>query len=312
MFRGSQRLPFKSIKLFLQNYNQEWLFLKYTGIYPEINKRYHSIFRQDKTPSCRFEWRLGVLYFIDNAGYNGVTHFDVVGTVCRLFNVTIPKAINMIENENVPQSNITYSTSSKTPKEIRFTYQKWPDNNYFKIQPDHLLNENVYWVKDYWIKKDDSWLYNNIHNPRNVLTIAYYFPDTKSTKLYWPTASDFKWYSTCTDEVYGESKLDYYLENDPRLLVITKSQKDRLVLDYLCGIPAIAFQSESIIPSTKIINKCKQFNKTIILYDNDYPGQMCAGKLSELTGFDWCCYEMGKDSYDNINNLNYIKNILCN
>lgn len=307
MFKASQRYPFKPITSVLNNYNQEWLFLKYTGIYPDANKRYPSIFRSDRTPECRFEWRSGVLFFVDNAGYNGVTHFDIVGVICNLYGVSIPKAINMIENDNVPDFDTKTSYKEKRIPEIRFKYSEWPEENYFGVKPFDLWNENVYLVSDYWIKGDDIWIKNKIHNPRDTLTIAYYFPQTDKTKLYWPFETKFKWYSNCTDEIYGESKMDYYLERDKRLVVITKSQKDRLVFDYLLNTAAIAPQSETASIPDRIIRDCKKFDSQLIIYDNDYTGQKYAAKLSEETGFQWTCFEMGKDAYDNRFNLQHIK-----
>lgn len=309
MFRGSQRYAFKPITSVLNIYNQEWLFLKYTGIYPDTTKRYPSIFRSDRTPGCRFEWRSGVLYFIDNAGYNGITHFDIIGVISNLYKVSIPKAISMIENDNIPDYNIDQTYIEKRIPEIRFKYSQWPEDNYFGIKPFDLWNENVYLVSEYWIKDNDMWIRNKIHNPKETLTIAYYFPQTDKTKLYWPNTK-FKWYSNCIDEVYGESKLNYYLEKDKRIIVVTKSQKDRLILDYWYNIPAIAPQSETANISKSIIRKCEQFDKQLILYDNDYTGQKYAAKLSEQTGFTWTCFEMGKDAYDNRFNSQHLINKL--
>lgn len=310
MFKGSQYYPYKSITNVLSNYNQEWLFLKYVGIYPETNKRYHSIFRTDRIPGCRFEWRSGILYFIDNRGHNGKTHFDIVGVICEMYNVTIPKAINMIENENIPSQNPQRVSSTKQIPDIRFQYIKWPEQNYFGIDPYYLMEENVYLVSDYWIKTDDVWKKNNIHNPRDTLTIAYYFPETDRTKLYWPQVSNFKWYSNCTSEIFGQAKLDYYLEKDDRLIVITKSQKDRLVFDYYYDVAAIAPQSETTEISDEILHYCKKFKRQLIIYDNDITGQKYAARLSSQTGFTWTCFEIGKDAFDNRYNFEHLNDKL--
>lgn len=308
MFKASQRYTFKPITSVLNAYNQEWLFLKYAGIYPDTSKRYPSIFRSDQTPGCRFEWRSGVLYFVDNAGYNGITHFDIIGVISNLYRVSIPKAINMIEMDNVPDYNVEQTHIEKRIPEIRFKHVEWPEDNYFGITPFDLWNENVYLVSDYWIKTSDMWIRNKIHNPKETLTIAYYFPQTGKTKLYWPEQEKFKWYSNCIDEIYGESKLDYYLERNDKLIIITKSQKDRLILDYWYDIPAIAPQSETTSIPQNIIRKCNQFKQQLILYDNDPTGQKYAAKLSEETGFQWACFEIGKDAYDNRFNHNHLKN----
>ena len=76
----------------------------------------------------------------------------------------------------------------------------------------HLYNENVYLVDDYWIKQDSDYEWNHLHNPKKTLTIAYYFPDTNHVKLYFPNEYSIKWYTNCDqNDVFGESKLDYYL-----------------------------------------------------------------------------------------------------
>ena len=311
MFNGSQKFPYRSIKHFLNNYDQELLFLKYTGIYPDTKKRYHSLFRSDNTPGCRFEWRSGVLYFVDNRGYNGTLYFDIVGVICNMHNVSIPKAINMIETENIPNYNINYNRRDKEMPEIRFKYAEWPIDNYFGILPGFLLNENVYLVSDYWIKENGIWYYNHIHNPKETLTIAYHFPETNSTKLYWPMKTNFRWYSNCTqDNVYGEFKIGQYLERDNSLIVITKSQKDRLILDYYCNIAAIAPQSETTLLNIETLNKCREFKRQVILYDNDETGIKYANKLSEASSFPMVFFDKGKDCFDNRNDPDYIKKII--
>jgi len=300
---------FKPVNYILKNYDQELLFSKYTGIFPDTTKKYRSLFRMDRTPGCRFEWRSGVLYFIDNAGYNNRVYFDIVGVVEHLYRLNTAEAIALIESDNVPNAVIVDDgVKERSYPEIRFKYKPWPEDNYFKIRGFDLESENVYLVDDYWIYNNNMWKYNSIHNPKSTLTIAYYFPETKRTKLYFPFKSEYKWYANTTNEIFGESKLDYYLEKDNRLVIITKSQKDRLILDYHLNIAAIAPQNEYMALPDNIINKLKMFKRQLIIYDNDYTGQVCAAKLSDATGFSWKCLSIGKDIFDNISNLNYIKN----
>ena len=303
MYSGSQRYPYKDINTVLQKYNQEELFFKYTGIYPDLNKQFYSIFRQDRTPGCRFEKQSGVLYFIDNAGYQGKTYFDIIGVLTTLYNVSVPKAISMIESSNTINGYIEKDIieKEKVLPEIRFNYMKWPENNYFGYPDYYLKNENVYLVTDYWIKEKGQWTQNKIHNPRKTLTIAYYFPDTDHVKLYWPLEQKFRWYSNCTNDVFGASKLNYYLEKDNRLIIITKSQKDRLVFDYQCNIASIAPQSETASIDKEILDMCYKFKSQLIIYDNDLTGQFWASKLSEETGIPWKMFETYKDAFDNKN-----------
>lgn len=281
-------------------YNQEDLFVKYTGIYPELNKLYYSIFRQDRKPGCRFKWHSGILYFVENVGYRGKLYFNIVDTLSILQNIDIKTAMNRIVSGNTgslvwEKDNINKSVIQKP--DIRFKYKKWDNNNYFNISPFNLHNENVYHVTDYWIKKNNDFEYNSIHNPRKTLTIAYYFPDTNNVKLYFPEKSEFRWYSNCGNDIFGKDKLDFYLERDPRLIIITKSQKDRLLLDYHYGYNAIAPQNEGV-DFGHIIANIKRFNNQLILFDNDRTGQNYAAKYSEKYNIPWLNLEIAKDIFE--------------
>lgn len=301
MFNGSQNVGYVDIVNTLKLYNQEELFQKYTGIYPDLNARYKSILRAgDSNPGCRFAWHSGLLYFVDNVGIGTKIYFNICDIVAHLHRVSLKQAIHLIINNN-DTSGLSYNqiyNVSKKKVDIRFKWIPWEQNNYFGLDPQDLANEHVYRVSEYWIKTDDEWKYNSLHLPKETLTIAYYFPDTNHVKLYFPHKKDYKWYTNCTEEdVYGKYKIDYNWEKDNSLVIITKSQKDRLILEYDCNIAAIAPQSENQGLSKQIINRIKKFDKAFILYDPDETGQRYAGILSETTGIPWTNLSLSKDVF---------------
>ncbi len=319
MFNSTNKLEYIDIKKVLPQYNQEDLFVKYIGIYPDLSKRYYSIFRQDKKPGCRFKWHSGILYFVENVGFQGKLYFNIVDAISILHNIDLKTAINKIVTGNINNivwEKININKSNEEKPDIRFKYKEWDKDNYFGISPYDLYNENVYRVTDYWIKKgEEDFKYNCIHNPRQTLTIAYHFPDTNNVKLYFPEKLNFRWYSNCEKDIFGESKLNYYLERDKRLIIITKSQKDRLLLDYKYGYNTIAPQNEGV-DFDNIISKLKQFDKQIILFDNDRTGQKFASQYSEKYKIPWCNLEIAKDVFEaeelyGMNNVKkYLKEII--
>lgn len=302
MFKSANRdlLEYIDARKILPNLNQEDLFAKYTGIWPDLRKRYKSLFRPDKNPDCRFKYHDGILFFIDNAGVRGRLSFNIADTIAEIKGITFKEALNIIIKEADIDLNVDYSIkkSIKSKIDIKFKAKEWPKDNYFKIDPYHLYEENVYLVNDYWIKKDSDYEWNHLHNPKKTLTIAYYFPDSDNVKLYFPEQTVMKWYTNCDQfDVFGKNKLNYYLEKDDRFIIITKSQKDRLILDYVYGYNAIAMQNEKI-NFDPVIDKIKMFKEQLILFDNDTTGQTQASIFSEKYNIPWANIEVAKDPYE--------------
>lgn len=320
MFKGSNHLNYINVNDTLPLYNQSDLFLKYTGIFPSLGERYRSIFRKDTMPGCRFVWYSGILYFVDNAAYNGKVFFNIADVVSILYHISIKEAIHKIVSGNsiggLSFEKHQQLLKPKSKPQIRIKYKPWQANNYFGIDPAYLDQENVRLVTDYWIKTDDEWKYNPIHNPFTTLTIAYIFDDR--VKLYFPHQKQFKWYSSCTEtDVYGEHKIDSYLERDSSLIIYTKSQKDRLLLDYVYGYNALATQGETMDIPADVVLRMKEFDRQLILYDYDAAGQTYASKLSERYDIPWLNIEIAKDVFDatslfGVNNVKqYLKTKLC-
>ena len=182
----------------------------------------------------------------------------------------------MTDGKLISKDNRIY----KLKTQIRFTYKEFT-TNIFNLDNAELNRENIYLVQDYWIQEKGEWFKNKYHNPNKIDTIAYYFPDTNHVKLYWPN-QEFRWYSNCSNQdIFGLNKLIYY-STITNKLIITKSQKDRIFLDYHLGIPSIALQNEgSYIPDNIRSMIDDLFDTKILLFDNDYTGIDISNKLSE-------------------------------
>jgi 5S rRNA maturation endonuclease (ribonuclease M5) len=97
-------------------------------------------------------------------------------------------------------------------------------------------------------------------------------------KIYQPYNKDFKWTTNLDSTV-----VDGYKElEDSELLVITKSRKDRLVLNNL-GYQSISTNNEgSFLPDDVFIKLRQKYQRIVLLFDNDKAGVETSKKFSEL------------------------------
>lgn len=284
----------------INSVSQEQLFFKHLGIYPVIGKFFHSPFRKDRNPGCRFEWRSGLLCFVDNARFNGKLYWSIFDIIKYVHNCSFKEALHIIAKEERIEIVRDDKYISKKRPEIRFDYDPWPEDNMFMLSNDILEKEYVFKVKDYWTtSKDGNFCKNCLHNPKKTLTIAYYFPDSDHVKLYFPEKSEDRWYSNCSiQDVFGKYKIEYYSRITDKL-IITKSQKDRLFLDYHYGLASIATQNEGSYFDDDFIDMIKsKFSEITVLYDNDEAGIAASINLCERYGFKKMFLEGAKDVYE--------------
>lgn len=262
----------------LNRISQEMVFLEWLGLYPDLHKKYLSPFRKDSTPDCRFAWFSGILYFIENSAFNNKLYWSCIDIVMFYKKCSFQEALEIIDLKH--RSDVFKSikqTTKKTKPEIRFTFKVWEKENIFNLDHKTLLYENIFLAKDYWIKYKDYWQKNNIF--RDTTTIVYYFPETKNVKLYFIEEKENRWFSNCSvNDIFGLSQLNAVGD----LLIISKSQKDRIYLKYhLSYDNVIAVQNEGCFIPDEIMNDLKnRFSRIVFLYDNDISGIQQSQKLS--------------------------------
>lgn len=319
---GSQSEPIH-YKDILNQKGQPEIFYSILGFYPDLSKRYLSLFRiDDKKAGCRFQWKGDMLYFVDNAGHAGKVFFNCFETAMYLHNLSFSEAVKYIASrlhvkpeEYIKRQALTISS----PVDIRFTYRSWNQSPYFRnlfITPRQLASENVYLVADYWCntRTTKTLVKNRFSSPKTNLCIAYYFPDSDHVKLYFPYADDNKWFSNCNaDDIWGLNKL-----NNGKDLIITKSAKDYLVTKYVAGIPCIAVQNEGCyIKKDILVDLQDRYENIYLLFDNDDPGKQASEKLCNKYNFIpiFIPVRLGKDiteALESLQSRNKLKNLMTN
>jgi hypothetical protein len=262
----------------------------YIGNQFKIGKVMRSPLREDIHPSFGiFKSSIrGNLMWKDQAtGKAG----NVVQFVSEKFNITYQEALNKIMSD-IETGNII---TTKEGENIRDTYKKTKtiisiqkknfteiDDEYWEqyfITREILKKHNVYPILTFWTNDIPSSLFYSKKNPLYAYQVFDRF------QIYCPYGDRKNKFrnSTTLYDIHGLEQLPKY----GKLLIITKSKKDVMVLDRL-GYDAIAPCGENTpIPENVMTNLKERFNRIVILYDNDEPGLKGAKKLATMNNLEY-------------------------
>ena len=236
--------------------------------------------------------------------FNNKLYWSCIDVVMFIKHCNFQQALEILWEKSSPVKIQTIHQEKVFVPQIRFEKKQWFEPNLFMLPGEVLEKELVFNVKNYWIKSKFGWMKNSIHDPSKTLVVAYYFPDTDHVKLYFPEQSENRWYSNCSiQDIFGWHKIEFYKTISEKL-IITKSGKDRLILDYFIGVPSIALQNEGCyFPEDIPLKLSTSFQDISFLYDNDISGIYQAQKLSEKYGFRYKVIECdAKDPFEMVQN----------
>lgn len=276
------------------------IFKRYCKNFMEIDVPFCSELRQDNNPSCRV--------FISNN--NAILYkdfgtgecFNCFGYVSKKFYCNYFESLNIIANDfnighlntlELPDPKIiiggegNLQNELKTPKTkvksiINITSQPFNATDYaywsqFGISLEVLQDYDVFSAKNVYLFKGNKryiWEYKK-SNP----CYAYRFTNDGhyNYKIYWPLEEKHKkWlFSGSPLDIEGYDCLDLHGE----LLILTKSLKDVLCLRMM-DINAVSLQGEHNKLDNETFHKLsKRFDRIVVMYDNDEPGQKGANYL---------------------------------
>ena len=284
--------PTISKKLILSRLTEEQIFAFYLG--PEIRskKLFRSRLRNDHNPTCSmYRNKSGTLIYKDFATSE---HLDCINYVMTLFKCGYYDALKIIANDFgiIKSSDLQKNRGKIISKDFKieekefskievelqdFTELELKWWNKYGITPEILKKFNVYSCKHVWLN-GNLMLKSQQHFP----LFGYYggkYQGNELWRIYMPkTKTNFKFMGNWpTKKIQGYDQLP----KKGKLLVITKSLKDSMVLNSL-SIPSCSPNSETQFISESVLNDFRsRFDNIVVLFDNDSTGITFMNKLKK-------------------------------
>lgn len=297
------------------------IFSFYLGKKAQLRTIYNSPFRDDKKPSFGFviskegemfgrdfttKKTYDIVRFVSEL-YN-VSYKDAIKKICFDFNISVDNNKLLIDYERKINPFIYQKEKEKKETLIQIQPRDFTkkDLKYFgqvEITKEELINNDVFSWEKAWLNKEI------IYDPEE-LRFAYYqkIPETgkECFKLYQPKANKMKWINNIPITVpFGIDKL-----NIVEPLVITKSQKDRILLKKFF-VDVIATQNESKEAIEDYVEFIKNnYKRVIIIWDADNTGVKECQHLTKLYNWEYFNtpkylfeFEKIKDPWDYVKNF---------
>ena len=269
----------------LSRVSQLDIFKHYCPTFEQTGKKFPSVLRTDKDPSCSIiQMPSGVYIYNDFTEKLILTCFTFVQ---KKFNCTEEESLNIICNDFnltkvipnlLPTPSLNYVGIKDSPLYRKITKlpikrRDWNnDDTYWDTYhiPREILNKyNVVPVSHIW--KEELDILKPIYFYKTSNPAYSYEHGNGLRKILLPYAErHLKWMSNLQRNTYsGWDQLD----DKGNLLIITKSLKDVMIWR-MAGINAIAPQGESVKPSEGVVNLLKlRFNRILLNFDPDEAGK---------------------------------------
>lgn len=276
--------PFSiSKEVLLSKVSEIEIFYRYFGKF-ELKKIYSSPFRKDDHPSFGFYYNIhGEV--ISNDIKTG-EKLDCIAFVAKLYNINYYQAMQVICQDfdifEIPNVLPFVTDNSKFIKKSFEFDEKFKKKTLVQILPKNFSQEEI----EFFLKREiteKELIENNILSVNKLfinkieisstqkIRVAFTQKDEKGNtyfKIYQPFSKKYKWISNIPLSLpFGIDSLTY----DTDTLVITKGQKERLILKKIYK-DVIATQNESLSSFQKCLPLLNKYKETIVCYDADEPG----------------------------------------
>ena len=276
----------KITKEFLLSKNSEETYMSYYLGVPVKKGLFRSPLRSDNHNTCSFfRGRSGNLYFKDFATGQCLT-FE--GVVMEKYHCTYPNALKIIakdfgyiQSSEVKKQEIKIQPKFEGEKEtfIQVEIKDFSESelkwwNSFGVTKQTLDKYKVYSIKTVFLN-GNIYAQSTQHSP----IYGYFFgkkENIEQRRIYMPKRKEFRFIgNVSTKTIQGYKQLP----DNGKLLVITKSMKDTMLLSSL-GIPAVAPNSETQFVSEKLLDEFRErFKNIVLLYDSDLTGVRFMNKI---------------------------------
>ena len=269
------------------------IFKKYFGDFDYCTS-YHSTFRKDDDPSTGF--------YVTSKGrviYNDLhpegESYSSIGFVMKLFGLSFGDALKKIWNELVLDNE-----GNEKPLEFKNNcLEKVKEDKEFAIIPKPVFSDEAleYWnrysITEKELKENEVYEIKRVFingkitpNKKDDLKFAYRINngDKSYLKIYTPSAKKFKWVGpvplSCP---FGWDELPF----KSKTLIITKSQKDRIILKkFFTDVIALQNESLAALSEKQAQFLMTKYKRIILNFDCDKPGLKAANDFVKAYGWD--------------------------
>jgi len=269
---------------------------------PELNvgKVTNSPFRKDSRPS------FGLFVDKDSGDvlYNDLGDTDSgnwIKYLKKLYNIEFYDVLRLV-NRDMNLGLSDYSSKSITTKQVKSSIVKdvskeelmydlklyvnkraWLKHD-IKYWSDYgisieLLGKDTYPISSYWF---NDWT-SIMADPYAYGYDFYYDGSILRRKIYQPYSKTDKWKTNLNTLVIDGIK---DIPKQGKLLIITKSRKDRLVLKSLGGTSIATNNESSWIPDVNFNKLNERYDRIVVFFDNDEAGMKNSLKFSEKYKID--------------------------
>jgi len=272
----------------LARIRQEEIFQHYLEVPIDLHFSFCSPLRQDNEPTCSMGYFGGKLLFRDWSEAKALDCFDYV---MRKYHESYGQALDRIvldfdllnvePNNNIPEifTSTEYLNRGKSvKKKVTVRVQAFTKTDILYLKSFHITRRatdkfKCFSIQHIWLQGHPHYDYRD-EDP----ALGYYLGEAGSNaqrwKVYFYMRSRGRFLSN-TNRINGWVQLP----DNGEVVILTKSMKDVMVLD-MFGIPAVAMQSETMMPYDRIIEELRRrFRRLYTLYDFDYAGIKGAMKI---------------------------------
>jgi hypothetical protein len=264
------------------------IFKHYCVPFEKLGKKFSSELREDPIPSVLISnLKSGIRY--TDFGYREHS-FDSIGYVMYKYNLTFRNTLALIDTD----FRLGLSSGMSLARTIAPTVHRQVHKIGCDIQIrtiDWTRYDREYWgqyflsieeIKEFAVKPISHYWINGNRYTAPKCTYAY-TEHSPRFKIYSPLNQERKWFGNVkSKDIQGKSHLLPFGDR----CIIASSLKDVMVINSL-GVPAVAFQSEAMLPPEQFMTILKKrYDRVDVLYDNDIhnpdnPGQMMAHKICD-------------------------------
>lgn len=244
---------------------QESIVLRVTGIDPRFTGRFRNPFREDKNPSCFWQWYNGYLRLVDNSDRR-YFNYNCWDMVMEKHNCDFKEAKKLVSSWNMGMPTKVQTPEDNFEPHVEWTTRAWNSRDaaywgQYGIRIMQLESDEVQPIKHYRFnsRRFPTKYFN--HFPAQ----AYAIPAKDKIKIYAPY-EDPKF-------ITNSKNNDLFFTGYPisDVLFIASSYKDGRVLMNL-GLSVRGLQGETMIPDEHIINAMTKKATVYVALDGDEAG----------------------------------------